>query len=772
MPYFPIFIDLNSKPVLIVGGGAVALRKLQKLMPYGGRMTVVAPHILPELAAVPGVKLQKHCFSASDLRPRPALVIAATDDRETNRHISLLCQKRHIPVNVADDPALCSFLFPALVRQGDFSAGICTGGASPVAAAYFKERLRELLPEGLDRILDWLASLRPAMKNAIPGQHNRSEVFRRLFDASMAKGEPLTQEEAERCMGGGAGDDAPLREGPVSPGSAPLREGSVSPGSASLREGIVSPGSASLQEGPASMGSAPLREGLASTGSASLQEGLASTGSAPLREGPASPGSVALVGAGCGTADLITLRGLRLLQQCQAVVYDDLIDPALLESAPESALRLYMGKRSGSHAASQEQIHQKLIELARSGLRVVRLKGGDPYLFGRGGEEMLALRAAGISCQEVPGIPSPMGIAAEAGIPLTHRGVSRGVHIVTAHTADTPDGLPEDFDALAGLSGTLVFLMGLERLPVIAARLAAAGKDKNTPGAVISGGNAPNPVRVRAPLFQLEQAARSAGASSPAIILVGDVAAMDLSAPAGPLAGKRVGVTGTREVAEKQLSAFRELGAEALWVLRLHVKELPMESDWQDVGERPGWIVLTSANGVRIFLERMKREGRGMAFLEKWKFAVIGAATGRMLARYGIQADLCPRSFTSQALAAELAARAEPGERVVLLRSAMASSKLPKALRRDGFAVEEYSIYDVEREVCGDTLPVLDYLTFSSAGGVKLFLEQYGAIPRKTRCVCIGGVTADALSQYTDQPFLISREISTESVVEAVLRDG
>ncbi len=700
MPYFPIFIDLNSKPVLIVGGGAVALRKLEKLMPYGGRMTVVAPHILPELAAVPGVKLQKHCFSASDLRPRPALVIAATNDRETNRHISLLCQKRHIPVNVADDPALCSFLFPALVRQGDFSAGICTGGASPVAAAYFKERLRELLPEGLDRILDWLASLRPAMKNAIPGQHNRAEVFRRLFDASLAKGEPLTQEEAERCMGGGAGDGAPLREGFV------------------------------------------------------------------------SPGSVALVGAGCGTADLITLRGLRLLQQCQAVVYDDLIDPALLESAPESALRLYMGKRSGSHAASQEQINQKLIELARSGLRVVRLKGGDPYLFGRGGEEMLALRAAGISCQEVPGIPSPMGIAAEAGIPLTHRGVSRGVHIVTAHTADTPDGLPEDFDVLAGLSGTLVFLMGLERLPVIAARLAAAGKDKNTPGAVISGGNAPNPVRVRAPLFQLEQAARSAGASSPAIILVGDVAAMDLSAPAGPLAGKRIGVTGTREVAEKQLSAFRELGAEALWVLRLHVKELPMESDWQDVGERPGWIVLTSANGVRIFLERMKREGRDMTLLEKWKFAVIGAATGRMLARYGMQADLCPRSFTSQALAAELAARAEPGERVILLRSAMASSKLPKALRRDGFAVEEYSIYDVEREVCGDTLSVLDYLTFSSAGGVKLFLEQYGAIPRKTRCVCIGGVTADALSQYTEQPFLISREISAESVVEAVLRDG
>lgn len=711
MPYFPIFIDLKNKPVLIVGGGTVALRKLQKLLPYGGRLTVVAPHILPQLALIPGVNLQRHSFGVSDLRPRPALVIAATDDRETNHCISLLCKKRHIPVNAADDPALCSFLFPALVRQGDFSAGICTGGASPAAAAYFKERLRELLPEGLDGILNWLASIRPVLKTAIPEQHNRADIFRRLFDACMAKGGPLTREEAERYMDG------------------------------ELRDGVVTQGSAVPQ------------------------------GSVAACKSVAFKGSVALVGAGCGKADLITLRGLRLLQQCQAVVYDDLIDPALLESVPESALRLYMGKRSGTHAASQTQINQKLIELARSGLRVVRLKGGDPYLFGRGGEEMLALRAAGIPCQEVPGVPSAIGIAAEAGIPVTHRGVSRGVHIVTAHTADTPDGLPEDFDALAKLSGTLVFLMGLERLSAIVARLIAAGKDKNTPGAVISGGNAPNPVRVRAPLFQLEQAAKSAGVSPPAIILVGDVAAMDLSESVGPLGGRKIGVTGTREVAEKQLTAFRALGAEALWVLRLNVEELPMELDWRSMGERPGWIVFTSANGVRTFFERMEGESVDMSLLEKWKFAVIGAATGAALERYGMQADLCPETFTSEALAVEIAAAAKPGDRIMLLRSAMASSKLSEVLRGEGFAVEDLSIYDVKKEVYGDALPALDYLTFSSAGGVKLFFEQYGEIPAGTRCVCIGGVTAQALSQYVDKPFLLSRFISAEGVVETVLRD-
>lgn len=440
MPYFPMFVDLTGKPVLIVGGGAVALRKLQKLMPYGVKPVVAAPQILPEIAALPNVKLRRRAFSPRDLRLRPALVIAATDDEAVNRAVSDLCRKRHIPVNAVDDPALCSFLFPALVRQGNFSAGISTGGASPTAAAYFKELLREQLPENLDELLSWLESLRPALKAAIPEQEKRAAAFRRLFEDCMAKGAPLTEAEAAKSM-----------------------------------------------------------------------------------DGPAL-GSVALVGAGCGKADLITLRGMRLLRQCQAVVYDDLIDPALLNAVPESAQRIYMGKRSGAHAASQAEINQKLIELARSGLRVVRLKGGDPYLFGRGGEEMLALKAAGIPRQEVPGIPSAIGIPAEVGIPVTHRGVSRGVHIVTAHTADTPDGLPPDFDALAKLAGTLVFLMGLGQLPAICGGLMAAGKDENTPAAVISGGNAPNPVRVRAPLCQLEQAAKAAGATTPAVILVGDAA--------------------------------------------------------------------------------------------------------------------------------------------------------------------------------------------------------------------------------------------------------
>ena len=440
MPHFPMFVDLNGKNVLVVGGGAVALRKIQKLRPFGASISVVAPEVLPQIAEISDVSVRRRAFCAADLRPCPALVIAATDQRSLNRKIAMLCRNRHIPVNVVDDPTACTFLFPALAQRGDFTAGFCTGGASPVAAAYYKERLQALLPEHLEDLLSWLEQERQALKAGEMTQGERARLLRALLKAGLSKGAPLTPEETLRCRRG------------------------------------------------------------------------------------ETVGSVALVGAGCGKADLITVRGLRLLGQCQAVVYDELIDPALLDATPESALRISMGKRSGAHSAPQDEINQTLIELARSGLRVVRLKGGDPYLFGRGGEEMQALREAGIPCTEVPGVPSAIGIPAEAGIPVTHRGVSRAVHIVTAHSADTDDGLPQE---LAALPGTLVILMGLQKLPQIVRRLTEAGKSGDTPAAVISGGNSPNPAVVRAPLSRIAQAA--AHVRAPAVILVGEVAALALN---------------------------------------------------------------------------------------------------------------------------------------------------------------------------------------------------------------------------------------------------
>lgn len=440
MGWFPFFIQLEGARGLLVGGGRVALRKAEKLLPFGAQLTVVAPCICPPLAALPGLTLCRRAFADSDLSPAPDFVIAATGERALDRRIAALCRARRILVNVVDDPAACGFYFPALVQRGRLCIGISTGGASPTAAAWLRQKIEALLPPGFDGILDRLAARREAVKAEGGSEAKRAERLQQAFALELA-----------------------AAEAPHAPAAA--------------------------------------------------------------REN-AGPGRVALVGAGCGRADLITVRGLRLLQQCRAVVYDDLIDTALLDTVPAGAERIYVGKRSGRHSAPQAEINAALIALAQRGGLTVRLKGGDPYVFGRGGEEALALQRSGIPFEVVPGITAAIAVPAEAGIPVTHRGVSRAVHIITAHTQDeTPD-----FSLWAALAadGTLVFLMGLQRLPQIAAGLLAGGLPPATPAAVLSGGNAPHPAAVRASLGEITDAARAAGVEAPAVIVVGDVAGMEL----------------------------------------------------------------------------------------------------------------------------------------------------------------------------------------------------------------------------------------------------
>lgn len=242
-------------------------------------------------------------------------------------------------------------------------------------------------------------------------------------------------------------------------------------------------------------------------------------------------GFVYLVGAGCGAADLITLRGYDCLRRCQTVIFDDLIDDALLDAVPAQAERIYVGKRRGHCAMPQENICALLVEKAEQGNIVVRLKGGDPFVFGRGGEEIEALRKAGVMYEEVPGITSAIAIPAGAGIPVTHRGLSKSVHIITGSTANTPDGLPQDIDRLAQLDGTLVILMGLHHIEALSGRLLAAGKPPHTPAAVISGGNVPHPAVVRGTLKTIAALARQNNIGTPAVIVVGSVAALDFSVP-------------------------------------------------------------------------------------------------------------------------------------------------------------------------------------------------------------------------------------------------
>lgn len=446
MGYFPFFVDLEGREGLIAGGGAVALRKIQKLLPYGPRLTAAAPDILPELEAIPGLTLLRREFEPAMLEGK-FFAVAATDSPETNRAIAALCRERGVLVNAADDKDHCTFVFPALVKRGELSVGVSTAGASPAAAVWTKERIAARIPEDFGDLLAYLRSLRPAVRERVPEEHRRAAVFSRLFNACLEAGFPLGEAELTAIL-----------------------------------------------------------------------------------EGAPKTGKVYLVGAGCGGADLITVRGLRRLERCDAVVYDDLLDTALLDFAPEGAERVCAGKRRGRRSMAQEDINALLIAKAREGKTVVRLKGGDPFVFGRGGEEALALQAAGVPWEYVPGVTSAVAVPGGAGVPVTHRGTSRSVHIVTAHTADTPDGLPEYLEDLARLPGTLVFLMGLSRLEELARRLTEAGLPAKTPAAVISGENAPRPMTVRGTLSDIAGKVREAGVEAPAVIVVGGTAGMDLNA--------------------------------------------------------------------------------------------------------------------------------------------------------------------------------------------------------------------------------------------------
>lgn len=440
MAYFPFFMDLKGREGLVVGGGAVAARKIEKLLPYGPRLTVAAPEILPEIEELPGLTLLRRAFDPAMLEGK-FFVIAATDDREANREIAALCRERGTLVNAVDDKEQCTFLFPALVKRGDLTVGVSTAGASPSAAAWVKRRVDEAVPEDFGELLDYLASLRSMVRTRVP-EARRAAVFSRLFSVCLEGGFPLEEAALEAVL-----------------------------------------------------------------------------------EGAPRAGKVYLVGAGCASADLITVRGLRLLERCGAVVYDDLLSPELLDAAPESAERIYVGKRRGRHSMAQEDINALLVSKAREGKTVVRLKGGDPFVFGRGGEEALALQAAGIEWEYVPGVTSAVAVPGAAGIPVTHRGVSRGFHVVTAHTADSTEG-PPDLEELARLRGTLVFLMGLSQLEEIARRLIGAGLPRSTPAAVIGGKNAPR--AVRGTLGDLAERVREAGLEAPAVIVAGGTAGMDL----------------------------------------------------------------------------------------------------------------------------------------------------------------------------------------------------------------------------------------------------
>ena len=463
-------------------------------------------------------------------------------------------------------------------------------------------------------------------------------------------------------------------------------------------------------------------------------------------QGEREAGKVWLVGAGCGGPELITVKGLSLVESCDVLLYDSLSAKELLDRTRPDCERIDVGKRYGGRAASQEEINRLLIQKAQEGKTVVRLKGGDPYVFGRGGEEMLALLEAGIACEEVPGISSAFAAPAAAGIPVTHRGLSRSVTVLTASSlTEGAEQLTEaDYEALARLSGTLVILMGMHHLKELTDRLIGAGMSPSRPAAVVMEGATKRQRWVRAPLERLAEEAVRTGLKAPSVIVIGETASLHLAPMSfsetdalpqgasepqacGPLSGARVAVTGTDGFAARLSVALRKQGAETVDLSFLET--VPTEQPLPEISGF-SWLVFTSPNGVRLFQKKMRQERRDLRGLAGKKIAVIGPGTGEALAESGLFYDLMPQIHDAAHLGAALAERMEGKERALLLRSELGSPALTRELSAAGREYHDFPLYELwakpeQREEAFRRLREAqpDYLLFGSASGVRSFVE-------------------------------------------------
>jgi uroporphyrin-III C-methyltransferase/precorrin-2 dehydrogenase/sirohydrochlorin ferrochelatase len=474
--FLPVFLNVRERPAVVVGGGAIALRKAELLFRCGARITIVAPQLAVDFAALLSSGRVEHRvthFSAAAL-DGAAVVIAATDQPSVNAAVAAAAQSRNIPVNVVDDLRESTFIVPAIVDRDPVIVAVGTSGNAPVLARYVRECIEALLPPQLGKLAALAGRWRRRVGKALGSVLERRRFWERVFAGPVA---------TQVFAGHEAQAELELR-----------RE--LKRAAAARSSGV---------------------------------------------------GEVYIVGAGPGDPDLLTLKAARLLQQADVVLYDRLISAAVLDRARRDAERIYVGKEAGRHPVAQEQTQQLMIELALEGKRVCRLKGGDPFVFGRGGEELEALLARHIPVTVVPGITAALGAAAYAGIPLTHRDHAHAVMFVTGHAREGGEG--PAWRELARPGQTVVFYMGLAQLPTIVAGLTAAGAAPDLPAAVIEQATLPEQRVISGTLRDLAARVAAAQVRSPALLIVGEVVALHASAATDkPLTPTLSPASGAREM--------------------------------------------------------------------------------------------------------------------------------------------------------------------------------------------------------------------------------
>lgn len=448
MDFLPVFLNVKNKACLVVGGGEVATRKVMLLLQAGAQISVVSPKldiVLNEYLAHGKIKHCAEYFHPGHLQ-NIVLVIAATNDLTTNQQVSEAAQQRQIPVNVVDNPDLCTFIMPSIVDRSPLLIAVSSGGQSPVLARLLRAQLEAMIPAAYARLAAIAGKFRQHVK-----QHFTHPEKRRIFWEKALQGR-----FTEMVL---AGKDQEAQ--------------------------------------------------------AYLLQSLQQEKDEPPQ------GEVYLVGAGPGNPDLLTFRAMRLMQQADVVVYDRLVSPAILDMARRDATRIYAGKERNHHTLEQESINQLLVRLAQEGKRVLRLKGGDPFIFGRGGEEIETLAAHRIPFQVVPGITAASGVAAYAGIPLTHRDYAQSCIFVTGHLKNNSIDL--DWPHLARPNQTIVIYMGLLGLPVLCRQLIAHGLPDTTPAAIIQQGTTQKQKIVAGTLQTLPELAAAAHLTPPTLIIIGEV---------------------------------------------------------------------------------------------------------------------------------------------------------------------------------------------------------------------------------------------------------
>ncbi|MFO7785656.1 MAG: uroporphyrinogen-III C-methyltransferase [Thermodesulfobacteriota bacterium] len=500
-------------------------------------------------------------------------------------------------------------------------------------------------------------------------------------------------------------------------------------------------------------------------------------------------GMVYLVGAGPGDPGLLTIKARDCLLQAEAVVYDYLANPAFLDFAPEGAELVYVGKKAGSQTLSQDEINRLIVDLARTGKRVVRLKGGDPFIFGRGGEEAEELAAAGIPFEVVPGVTSAVAVPAYAGIPLTHRDMTATVAFITGHEDPSKEQTSIAWDRLATGAGTLVFLMGVGNLPNIAERLMDHGRSGETPTAVVRRGTVSRQRTVTGPLKDIARIVRDEGIKPPAIIVVGEVVSLRDTLnwyERRPLFGRRVVVTRAREQASGFMARLSGLGAECIQFPTIRV--VPPES-WTPLDEAIrnlgtyGWILFTSVNGVRFFFERLEAGEKDARDLKGACVGAIGPATADALKRRGIRPDLVPPEYRAESIAEALGCEPLEGVRVLLPRAEKAREVLPGELERRGAIVDVVPAYRTVRPD-RDTTRVrtmfergeIDLITFTSSSTVTNFADMFAGDAvslrdwmKRTAVACIGPITAKTAQGLGFSVDVMPTSYTIDSLTKAVL---